>query len=50
MMRIFIFIIFALSVIFGGLSMVYVVEKCGPKGLLFGKNAVTIAAMGFCDK
>lgn len=49
-MRIWIVLVAVLMVVIGIASMGYVVSKCGAKGLLFGDNAVAIAAMGYCDE
>jgi len=37
-------------VILGVMSTVFVVDRCGAKGLLFGQGAVLVAASGVCDE
>ncbi len=35
---------------FGIMSLAFVVQRCGPQGLLYGNGAVWVAASGVCDK
>lgn len=45
------FIIAAVVMLFVGIgTTVFVVSKCGAKGLLFGNGAFMVAASGMCDE